>query len=32
VGKPVKPPKSSSRDDLNAVTMHLQNKINSLIG
>jgi len=32
VGKPVQPPQSSSRDDLNYVTMHLQNKINNLIG
>ena len=32
VGKPVKPPRSSSRDDLNYVTMHLQDKINNLIG
>ncbi len=32
VGEPVRPPKSSSRDDLNSVTMHLQDKINSLIG
>jgi len=32
VGKPVQPPQSSSRDDLNSVTMHLQNKINNLIG
>jgi len=32
VGKPVQPPQSSSRDDLNAVTMHLQDKINNLIG
>jgi len=32
VGKPVKPPKSSSRDDLNSVTMNLQDKINNLIG
>jgi len=32
VGKPVKPPKSSSRDDLNFVTMDLQDKINNLIG
>ena len=32
VGKPVQPPKSSSRDDLNSLTMHLQDKINSLIG
>jgi len=31
VGKPVQPPKSSSRDDLNSVTMHLQDKINNLI-
>jgi len=31
VGKPVKPPQSSSRDDLNSVTMHLQDKINNLI-
>ena len=32
VGNPVQPPKSSSRHDLNAVTMHLQDKINKLIG
>ena len=32
VGKPVQPPKSSSRHDLNFVTMHLQDKINNLIG
>jgi len=32
VGKPVQPPKSSTRDDLNSVTMHLQDKINNLIG
>ncbi len=32
VGKPVQPPLSSSRDDLNSVTMHLQDKINNLIG
>jgi len=32
VGKPVQPPQSSSRDDLNAITMHLQDKINNLIG
>ena len=32
VGKPVQPPKSSSRHDLNSVTMHLQDKINNLIG
>jgi len=32
VGKPVKPPKSSSRDNLNSVTMELQDNINNLIG
>ena len=32
VGKPVKPPQNSSRDDLNSVTMLLQNNINNLIG
>jgi len=32
VGKPVQPPQSSSRDDLNTLTMHLQDKINNLIG
>jgi len=32
VGKPVHPPQSSSRDDLNSVTMHLQDEINYLIG
>jgi len=32
VGQPVQPPKSSSRGDLNSVTMHLQDKINNLIG
>ena len=32
VGKPVQPPPSLSRDDLNSVTMHLQEKINNLIG
>ena len=32
VGKPVKPPQSSSRDDLNSVTIYLQDKINNLIG
>jgi len=32
VGKPVQPPQSSSRDDLNLVTMYLQEKINNLIG
>jgi len=31
VGKPVQPPQSSSRDDLNSITMHLQDKINNLI-
>jgi len=32
VGKPVQPPQSSSRDDLNSATMYLQDKINNLIG
>ena len=32
VGKPVQPPQSSSREDLNSVTMYLQDKINNLIG
>jgi len=32
VGKPVQPPQSSSRHDLNSVTMDLQDKINNLIG
>ena len=32
VGKPINPPKSSSRDDLNSVTMHLKESINKLIG
>jgi len=32
VGKPVQPPKSSSKDDLNSVTIYLQDKINNLIG
>jgi len=32
VGKPIQPPQSSSRDDLLYVTMHLQDKINNLIG
>ena len=32
VGKPVQPPKSSSRDDLNSVTMYLRDNINNLIG
>ena len=32
VGKPVQPPQSSSRDDLNSVTLYLQEKINNLIG
>ena len=32
VGKPVQPPQSSSKDDLNSVTIDLQEKINNLIG
>ncbi len=32
VGKPLLPPKSSSREDLYSVTMHLQENINNLIG
>jgi len=32
VGKPVLPPRSSSRDDLNSVTKYLQENINNLIG
>jgi len=32
VGKPVQPPHSSSRDDLHAITMLLQDRINNLIG
>jgi len=32
VGKPILPPKSSSRDDLNSLTMNLQENINNLIG
>ncbi len=32
VGKPVQPPQSSSKDDLNSVTMYLKEKINNLIG
>ena len=32
VGEPFQPPQSSSREDLNSVTMHLQDKINNLIG
>jgi len=32
VGNPVQPPQSSSRHDLISVTMHLQDKINNLIG
>jgi len=32
VGKPVQPPQSSSRDDLNSVTIYLQDKIKKLIG
>ena len=31
VGKPIQPPQSSSRDDLNSVTMKLQHNINNLI-
>tara|TARA_B100000886_G_scaffold268634_1_gene192696 strand:- start:24 stop:644 length:621 start_codon:yes stop_codon:yes gene_type:complete len=32
VGKPLLPPKSSSKDDLNSVTRYLQENINNLIG
>ena len=32
VGNPLLPPKSSSRDDLNSVTLQLQENINNLIG
>ncbi len=32
VGKPIQPPQSSSRDDLNSLTMNLQDNINNLIG
>jgi len=32
VGKPIQPPRNSSKDDLNSVTMQLQEKINNLIG
>ncbi len=32
VGKPVRPPKSSSKDDLNSTTKYLQENINNLIG
>ena len=32
VGKPVQPPQSSSRDDLNNLTMQLRDNINNLIG
>ena len=32
VGKPVQPPQSSSKDELNLVTMHLKDEINNLIG
>ena len=32
VGKPVHPPQSSSKDDLNSVTICLKDKINNLIG
>ena len=32
VGKPVQPPQSASREDLNSVTMRLKDNINNLIG
>ena len=32
VGEPVQPPQSSSKNDLNSVTIYLQDKINNLIG
>ena len=32
VGEPVQPPQSASRDDLNSVTIQLQDNINNLIG
>ncbi len=32
VGEPVPPPQSSSKNDLNSVTIYLQDKINNLIG
>ena len=32
VGKPLLPPQSSAREDLNSVTIRLQNNINNLIG
>ena len=32
VGQPIQPPQSSSRSDLNAVTLNLQENINNLIG
>ena len=32
VGKPVQPPQSSSRDDLNSVTIRLKDNINNMIG
>jgi len=32
VGKPIQPPQSSSKDDLNSVTINLQENINNLIG
>jgi len=32
VGKPIQPPQNSSRNDLNSVTMLLQDNINNLIG
>ena len=31
VGKPIQPPQSSSRADLNSVTIYLQDQINNLI-
>ena len=32
VGKPIQPPQSSLKDELNSVTMELQNNINNLLG
>ena len=32
VGKPIQPPKSSSREELNSVTINLRDNINNLIG
>ena len=32
VGKPVYPPQSSSKDDLNSLTIYLQDQINNLVG